>query len=66
LLYSIEEKFMQVFGGEIRREETSNPSEEKKMGINSSSSYTYRTLSYGLEISECCEQGNELTGGFLF
>ena len=42
------------------------PLEEKKTGINSSPSYTHRKLNCGLDISECCDQGNEMLEGFLF
>jgi len=42
------------------------PLEEKKTGINSSPSYTYRKLNCGLDISECCYQVNEMLEVLLF
>jgi hypothetical protein len=39
------------------------PLEKKRTGINSSPSQRYRAVSCGLDLSDCCEQGNELSVG---
>jgi hypothetical protein len=49
----------------MKRGDGSIPLEEKRTGINSSPSQRYRAVSCGLNLLDCCEQGSELSGGFL-
>jgi hypothetical protein len=50
----------------MKRGDGSIPLEKKRTGINSIPSWRYRAVSCGFDLSDFYEQGNELSGGFLF